>query len=107
MVKDGEDCHGLQTTNLTSFFKTHKLRRSSFKLQSFIPTHQHVLELDIAMHQTLAVQKPDPLHHIKSDQQPASVVESSLDSLVQVTLESVHDQQHCWRTPSTVTIVNH
>lgn len=49
-------------------------------------THQYILQFDITMHQSLAMQKPDAFHHIKGDQQSASVVQPSLDPLVQVPL---------------------
>lgn len=33
------------------------------------PTHQHVLQLDVAVHEPLAVQEADPLHHVQCDLQ--------------------------------------
>lgn len=49
------------SSGLDSYFESH--RSSSC-------THQDVLELDVPVQESLAVQEADPLHHVQGDLQP-------------------------------------
>ena len=59
------------------------------------------------MHQSLTVQKTDTFHHIKCYKQPAFVLESTLDALIEIPLKPVHNQQNSRGTTSSITVINH
>lgn len=70
-------------------------------------TYQNILQLDISVNQTLAVQKPNPFHDVDCHLEPCSVCHSRLNALIQVTLQPIHDQQDSWGASAAITVVNH
>ena len=70
-------------------------------------TYEHVLELDVAVHEALTVQEADALHHVDGHLQARQPRQVGLERGVEVTLVAVHHEQHCRAAAAAVVIVDH
>jgi len=69
-------------------------------------THQHVLELDVAVHEALGVQEAQALDDVDGDAQAGGPGEALAQRGVQVAPQALHDQQH-GRPAAAVRLVHH
>jgi len=70
-------------------------------------SYQHILELDVPVDKTPAVQIPHALDHIDADREPTAPVQARLHRHVQVAPHPLHHEQDRRRLPAAVRVVDH